>query len=171
MSFCVVSHRHGLIPFAFRLQNQGAKTELVVCTERFEKAWEGKFEKILPAKEARHVGNLEPVLEMTKAGEVIVLSDNLDVSRMFNGVPGFFGLQRTSRWEKPKSVLRGGFWWNGEELHNPHVLLCDVGVWPGGMGASELGGLTLIRLDGDNAQNFHQLTEPVLQLLREERLD
>ena len=166
MSFLVVSHRHDLIPFAYRLKNQGSKTELVICTERFEKAWEGKFDTIIPARETRHLENLGPALEMARAGEVVVLSDNYKVGDMFQGVETFYGTQRVEEYNAPTSLLRIGGWWSDGKLQNPHLLVCDLGAWPGGYGPATLGGLTLIRVEGDNATTLSEFIEPVLHLLR-----
>jgi hypothetical protein len=167
LSFLVISHRHDLIPFAFRLKNQGSKTELVICTERFEKAWEGKFDCVIPARETRHLENLGPVLEMAQSGEVTVISDNRKVSEMFHGVETFYGIQEVEEYNAPSSLLRIGGWWRDGELHNPHILVCDLGTWPGGYGPEDLGGLTLIRIDSDNATTLLEFIKPILHLLSE----
>jgi len=167
MSFLVVSHEHALIPFAYRLKLQGSPTELVVCSERFEKAWEGKFDHILPAKEVSK-SNLAPSLELTKAGEVITLSDNRKTSKMFEGVANFFGVTQMKEYPQPNSVLRLGAWFDGDAFQLPHLLICDMGAWPGGYGPAQLGGLTLVRLDSENDNLFHEFTSPIRELLRTE---
>ena len=82
MTYLVVSHDHSLIPFAYRLKLQGHETELLIKSERYEGAWEGKFDHILAAKEINKE-NLGPTLDLAKAGEVTVVSDNRKTSRMF----------------------------------------------------------------------------------------
>jgi hypothetical protein len=166
MGYLVVSHEHGLIPFAYRLKLQGYKTELVVSSERFEHSWEGKFDHILPAKEVNKE-NLGPSLELAKAGNVTVLSDNRKTSSMFEGVESFFGVTEIEEYPKPQSIVRLGGWFDGEAFQNPHLLICDVGVWPGGYGPVQLGGLTLIRLDAENHNLFHEFIAPVRDLLLE----
>jgi len=166
MSFLVVSHDHSLIPFAYRLKLQGHSTELVVCSPRYEKAWEGKFDHILPASEVSRK-NLEPSLDLAKSGEVTVLSDNYKTSKMFAGVETFFGVTKVEEYDEPASIVRLGGWFDGESFQNPHLLVCDVGAWPGGFGPLKLGGLTLIRLDAENHSLFHEFIAPVRDLLRE----
>ena len=166
MSFLVVSHRHELIPFAYRLKNQGEKTELVVCTPRFEKAWEGKFDRILPAKEVSRT-NLEPTLELARAGQVTVLSNNHKTSKMFNEVDSFYGTCEVEEYPKPSSLLRVGGWWEGGELHNPHLLIYDLGAWPGGYGPNVPGGMTLIRVEPSQVPLLLEAIEPLTTLLQE----
>jgi len=164
MSFLVVSHRHDLIPFAYRLKNQGHKTELVVCTELFQKAWEGKFDHILPAKEV-NAENLGPSLDLARRGEVTVISDNFKTSRMFEGVDNFYGVLSLEEFDKPTSPVRVGVWYENEAFTNPHLLIYDLGTWPGGLGPAIPGGLTLLRIEGENIGFFHEFIAPLVDTL------
>jgi hypothetical protein len=165
MPFLVVSHRHEMIPFAYRLKNQGHTTELLVCTERFEKAWEGKFDHVMPAREVRHTENLKPVMQMAERGELHVLCDSLKVSKKFEGIPNFYGTTLVEEYDPPTSLLRLGGWWTGDGWLNPHLLVCDLGAWPGGYGTNVLGGLTLIRLGRENLGLFEEFISPVAETL------
>ena len=165
MSFLVVSHQHELIPFAYRLKHQGHNTQLLVCSERFEKAWEGKFDHFMPAADVNKE-NLEPTLEMAKRGEVTVLSDNRSTSRMFEGVETFYGICEMEEYPLPRGPLRFGGWFNGEEIVNQHVIVCDEGAWPGGLGPQRLGGLTLIRLSDEHSMLLDQVSAGLMDLWR-----
>jgi hypothetical protein len=164
MPYLVVSYTHLLIPFAYRLKLEGNQTQLVVCSPPFEKAWNGKFDHVLPAREV-NAENLKPTLEMAQRGEVTVLSDSNKTSRMFRGVPSFYGVLPTKRKDRPQSLLRLGAWWNGEEFTNHHFLVCDLGAWPGGYGPQVLGGLTLLRASPEHIPVFEPVLNPLVETI------
>jgi hypothetical protein len=167
MNFLVVSQYHDLIPFAYRLKNQGNKTELVICTRRYEKAWKGKFDCVLPAKEV-NAENLQGALDLARAGEVVVISDSFNTSRMFEGVENFYGVTKSHEFEKPTSPVRVGAWYSDGKFSNPHLLIYDLGTWPGGLGPLVPGGLTLVRIEGENVGLFRGLVSHLEGLLSEQ---
>ncbi len=149
--FLVISHTHGLFPFAHRLRNEGHEVEVLTWKRRYERSWEGKFTKALLASDKTLTKeNLGPAVEAAKAGEITVVTDVRDLSHTFAGAQNYYG--QISQADAPVSPLRLGGWFDGETFQAPHVLVVDQGVWPGGLGANEVGGLTLIRADGENRE-------------------
>jgi len=151
--FLVVSHAHGLLPFAHRLKLENQDVEALVVAPRFEKAWAGKLRKVLRNSQGDiNPETLGPVVQKAEAGELVVLIDSHQTETVFSNAKMKYGTLRTD--SKPQSVLRAGVWFDGESPHLHHALVCDIGVWPGGLGPGDLGGLTLIRVDNSDATQY-----------------
>lgn len=151
--FLVVSHAHGLLPFAHRLKLENQDVEALVVAPRFEKAWAGKLRKVLRNSQGDiNPETLGPVVAKAEAGDLVVLIDSHQTETVFSNAKLKYGTLRTD--SKPQSVLRAGVWFDGEKPHLHHALIVDAGVWPGGLGPNELGGLTLIRVDSPGAIDY-----------------
>jgi hypothetical protein len=42
----VISHRHHLLPFAWRLKQEGCEVDVIIDRDSYEKAWEGRFKPL-----------------------------------------------------------------------------------------------------------------------------
>lgn len=165
MKFLVISRTHGLLPFAYRLRNEGHDVQVLIWKKRFERSWDGKFEKLFKMSEKTLTPeNLEPVISLAEQGELVVVTDVRDAEEYFSNAQQYLGTHRFP--EAPESPLRLGFWFDGETVHAPHLLICDIGAWPGGLGTMKECGMTLARLDGENEQTALGLLQPVLDPLK-----
>lgn len=143
MRFLIASHRAELLPLAHRLRREGHEVEALVWRARYEAAWEGSLAKI-----ARHSdGTLEreALSEKLKAADRVLTT----VHRVQEMHPAAYGVAQNLTEHAPKDRLLLGGWFDGEQIQAPHLLVADWGLFPGGLGAQVLGGLTLIRLGGD----------------------
>jgi hypothetical protein len=149
MKFLVLSHTHSLLPFAYRLQLSGADVQPVVVVQAFEAAWRGKIDKSPRDQKGR--------LDQTWVGEQanktdIVLTDDWKLQSFLSHVSTFkktYGVHQQHHTTDGglEGPLRLGAWFDGENLHGHHLLVIDRGAWPGGMGPSIDGGLTMVRID------------------------
>ena len=146
MRLLVATHRHSLLPFAWRLKREGYDVETLVWKDRYEKAWDGMFAKALKGKEKSRE-NLETLGDMARSGEFLVMVDSERGEKVFDGAPGLFGAM--PRREGAASPLAVGGWFDGEEVipHLTHLLVKDVGLLTGGLGLPMMGGATLVKLD------------------------
>ena len=162
--FLVFSDAHGLVPLAHRLRLHKAPTELIIRKKSFERAWNGKITKILRKQDGTlNDENLNVARQRVANGETYLLTD---VPRLpnFEG-PGIFG--RCEFDQKPESAARAGAWFDGEFLRGHHLLVLDLGAWPGGLGPQVAGGATLIIPPLDMDMSFmDQLWEPVVGELK-----
>lgn len=141
MKILVFSHHHGLLPFAHRLKREGHEVEVVVWNNRYARAWEGKLDKLTQGKPTAEL--LAPQLEQAHAGELVVVTDSMKGQEMFAGSKLLYGVPQTIPFPKPPSLCLGG-WFRDRQLFSPRWLVPDWGLWPGGLGASVLGGCTAI---------------------------
>ena len=143
--FMVISREHHLLPLAHKLKNiEGLPTNVIVWKKAFERAWSGLIEKTLSAKHKEiHRENVSKLVEAAAQDNVHVISDVPSVQ--FEG-PHVYATA-DSEFGKAKEGLRVGFWWDGDNVHAPHILCFDMGTNYGGMGLrEEPGGVTLIDL-------------------------
>jgi len=168
----VISREHKLLPLAHRLRNvEGWPTEVVVWKRSYENAWEGMLKKdVLSSKREINAASVTDWADRANKGELVVVHDVPKLEGAFNsnstfpvmaqvGVPssvrlGLFPVM--ARVGTPSSI-RLGFWWNGKEPQLPHLLVCDMGAWPGGRGRKVLGGLTLIAVTDNNLALWQEL--------------
>jgi len=150
--FLIVSHKHGLLPFAWKLMREGMDVEVVVWKDRYEKAWQGLIDKALLGDTKRQrEGTATPFdewIRLATEGELIVLTDSRSVARMFEGAPRLFARLWGDEWTfagLPSLLI--GAWYDGESFRLPHWIVPDWGVWPGGLGSLQIGGATLISQD------------------------
>ena len=139
-SFLVISHAHGLLPLVHRLRLAGHTVELMVWKKSFERAWDGRITKFPrgPKGEVPHEA-IERAGELAAAGKVEIITD---MTSLEFPVPVYGRLEVP---DPPRLSLRVGGWFDGEEMVDHHLLVCDVGAQAGGMGAQTLGGMTLVR--------------------------
>jgi hypothetical protein len=140
VGYLVITHHHGLLPFANRLKAQGHDVDTVVWRQRFEKAWDGKISPtIRRSKGEVHEETLDVCREQVSNGDSILLTDVF-------GLEGFVGncFPRLAPDVEPTSAIRLGGWFNGENATGLHLLIYDQGAWPGGMGLNVPGGLTMV---------------------------
>jgi hypothetical protein len=142
-SFLVVSHKHELLPFANRLMNEGHKVYVIIWRSKYERAWSGRIEPVLKfSRDSIRKETWGPYVEKVKSGELIVVSNVPKVREIFEG-HGYHWSALDQRLTEP---FRCGGWFTGEEILNPHLVIADVGAWPGGLGSRVDGGLVLVRL-------------------------
>jgi len=151
--FLIVSYHAGLLPLAQRLRNEGHSVDVIVWRKRFERAWGDRLDPTLRGSQGEmNRERLQGVLEKVAASGTIVLSDVAPGSgahEMLSQLPTTKYLRVEM---EPPQVgepfdLRAGWWFDGEHLIEPHLLIYDVGVWPGGLGPQLPGGLTLVMPD------------------------
>ena len=141
MRFVVASLRAELLPLAHRLRREGHEVEALVWRARYESAWEGAI-----TKSVRHSdGSLEIAALESKLREADRVLTT--VRRVQELCPTAFGVATKLTEAEPRDRLLLGGWFDGEGILAPHLLVADWGVYPGGLGAQCLGGLTLVRLD------------------------
>ena len=172
--FLVLSYEHGLLPVAHRLQRvEGETVHVLVKKKRYERAWSGRFPNTVRGEHGEiQAESLEPLVAQAERGELIVLSDSPWADTVLSNAQRVFGtleLGDGGNWA-PSGPLRVGGWWTGEgggPLLAPHLLVVDQGCWPGGLGPSIPGGLTLARISSPTALAlFDQLTKGAVELLQ-----
>jgi len=143
MRILVASDQHHLLPFAWRLRREGADVEVLVFKDRFERAWEGMFEKALVGK-AKGRANLEILAQLAADGEMAILTDSERGMRAFSSGTIFGSYGAT---EGDRGQLSLGGWFNGSAWvpSLDHIFVNDWGLWPGGFGPEVLAGGTLVR--------------------------
>jgi hypothetical protein len=170
----VISNRHELVPLFHRLRRQGEDAELVIWNSRFEDAWSGLVKQVVRRSDGSLTqDNLAPAIEAAEAGEVTVVTATRKAAGWFSGAQRLFGPGPEGLTSPADRVLFGG-WFDREQVQAPHLLVADWGVWTGGMGPAQMGGLTLVRLgDGGSDQavgrsgevNINNLPAPLLTAL------
>ena len=166
-NFLIISRQHGLIPFANRLRLEGHTVDLVVWKHRYEKAWEGSLvEKALRGSQGEIRRDiLEGYIKHCEEGKATLLTDVPSLTTPFaNAVIRYHHVE----WDSPaRGPIRLGGWFDGETLRAPHLLVLDMGAWPGGLGASVAGGCTLIAPDPAQDLGFLDvLWQPILERLK-----
>lgn len=161
-SFIVITPYHHLIPLAWRLRHEGHQVELLILKRRYREAWDGRFDKIIKA-DTQHDNLSKERQGIMEAAKEIGATVVCDASRggwseTFEGYDGYFGAGPSPE-PLLSTVLLGG-WFDGESFRNRHLLIQDVGLWPGGLGAREVAGLTLIHPERW-PENFDALLEEV----------
>jgi hypothetical protein len=170
MKILALCNQHHLMPFANRLRLEGHDVEVVVWkagkSSRYERAWAGSLPQVLRSSRGEVSDeHLAPAIEAAQRGQVTVLTDSYNAAHRFNGARRLFPAVRTE--ELPQSVLRLGAWFDGEKMQALHGLCVDVGAWPGGLGAREPGGLTLVRIDHSEAREIiGEMLEPLAERLK-----
>lgn len=152
MRFLVASLRAELLPLAHRLRREGHEVEALVWRARYEAAWEGAL-----TKSVRHSdGTLEIAALETRLREADRVLTT--VRRVQELCPTAYGVAPKLTEVEPRDRLLLGGWFSGEEIQAPHLLVADWGVYPGGLGAHVLGGLTLVKLGtgGETTPNAKQ---------------
>ena len=142
MSYLILSHTHHLLPVAQRLRREGATVEWAPWRSRYSRAWQGTLDTALGPDARRTEETLQPLIDMAAAGELTVLHDGPRWSELFRGATDQWGTREPVG---DLSPLRACGWWDGNDLHAPHLLVADLGAWPGGLGPRVEGGATLVR--------------------------
>lgn len=134
MKVLVITHKHHLLPFAWRLHNHHhVPVEVIVKNKRFEKAWGGR----LPKLELPQVGEKElyaAVREIVVEQGMVVVTDSDRWSQELGGIPNLFPTLPFGK--EPISPLYVGGWFDGERFISRHLYIEEWGLWPGGMGPS-----------------------------------
>jgi hypothetical protein len=162
MKYLVVTNKHELHPLANLLLSEDLDVDVVVWKRRYEAAWAGRLNlvgKFSQGEMSRETW--DPYKELAKAGELVVLTNVPRVWDIF-GIqpeevpPWFFGSQPSEGMVEP---IRFGGWVHQGEICLPHILVYDLGLWPGGLGPQLPGGVTLISLQGDEWQRVLPVDE------------
>lgn len=144
-SFLVLSYRHHLTPFAWRLQREGHTVESICFKPRYERAWAGALPSSLaggPKRVADFQAQFASLLPQIDAGDVVVLHDH---TKWTSIVPNAQFPTLPIAPGEPMTPIRLGGWFDGERVVCPHLLIEDRGAWPGGFGPAVAGGLTVVR--------------------------
>ena len=152
--FLVVTHKHGLTPFANRLRNEGHDVEIIVWKPRYAKAWDGRFKSLVRHEEGTPSAEaLETVQAALDTGELVLLSDFPHPLPLTSPVQSFnMGTQEASE------PLRLGAWISPEgTIEAPHLMIYDMGLWPGGLGLQKAAGATIVRLEAGAAEAARDL--------------
>ena len=144
MKVLVISHQHHLLPFSWRLQQEGWETEIVVVKDRFEKAWRGKLSSTLRSGDKRAYENREALRQQANEEGYPVITDSPKWLEIFDGYENLYGFVPRPDGANRLPPLTLGAWFDGESYSGRHLLLEDQGLWPGGLGPNVPGGLTLI---------------------------
>jgi hypothetical protein len=137
MKIVVISHKHQLLPLAFRLHRDGADLDVFVIKERYQQsAWGGLLET-QPWERHRY----EPLVE--DKDNLVVVTDSPKGMEAFAGCPSLFGLSKHRQFKGYPHLLVGG-WFDGENWHWPHWLVPEWGAWTGDLGPLVVGCLTLL---------------------------
>lgn len=145
--FTVVSRTHSLFPLAYRLRGEGHEVDLHVWDGRFSRAWRAalapqSLERLSDDGEwETHSRQLARVISQAEGGSCLV-SDLPELWVPSGNVPHRY--VAPSQPAPAASLLKVGGWWTGDKLLTPHVLVEDRGAWPGGLGTTTPGGLTLV---------------------------
>ncbi|MBK25956.1 MAG: hypothetical protein CME70_18285 [Halobacteriovorax sp.] len=150
------------MPLAHRLNLSGEQTNLIVWKHRFEKAWGGSLDQVIRGSKGEiRRETLDLIGEQVREGQVTLITDvPLEKLGLEPGDGNIYGGLEGS--EKPLSALRIGGWFDGSKVQSPHLLVADMGAWPGGMGPDTLGGLTLVF---PNAAVVREFMEPQLEVM------
>jgi hypothetical protein len=162
--FLVFSETHSLVPVAHRLRLHGVPTELIIRKKSFEKAWDGKITKVLRKQDGTlNNENLDIARTRVASGDTCLISDTPYLHE-FSG-PNIFA---TMEWaERPEGAARVGAWFDGETLRGHHLIVMDLGAWPGGLGPPIAGGITLVIPPIDLDMSFmDQLWKPIADKLK-----
>lgn len=142
MKILVVSHQHGLLPFAWRLKREGHEVSTVVVSPRYQAAWAGRLDKETTGELKRE--DLERWKEPAATGELVVLTDSTKAMEAFTGAPMLYGTW-TVPGSAPAQLYMGAWFSDMGEWHDPHWFFPDWGLWPGGFGPTVLAGGVLVR--------------------------
>lgn len=160
--FLVLSREHHLLPLAHRLRNiEGAPTEVIVWKKSYENAWDGMIEKdLMSSKRELHTDSITKLVERAVAGELIVVHDvpSLASTNAFEEAEHAYCIE-PSEGEPSALPVRLGWWNTTEGSGAMHLLVYDMGAWPGGMGRSIPGGVTLIKLEGEGLVFFQAMAK------------
>ena len=166
-SFLVLSHTHSLIPLAYRLHNEGHEVELVVWHKGFAEAWRGK----VPAAVKHTSGQLSErdlgrYVAQVERGERVLVTDVEQLRAPFGNARLRY---HRLRWpEVPGTGLQVGAWFDGEEIHQPHLLVYDLGPWAGGGGPQTVAGGCTMALPNPETEleGLERLWEPLVGQLK-----
>ncbi|MHA2265731.1 MAG: hypothetical protein ACXAEN_25345, partial [Candidatus Thorarchaeota archaeon] len=80
MKALVISHRHHLLPYAWRLKQEGCEVDVIIDRDSYEKAWEGRFKPLFKGgkdkSEKRSPKGKEAVRRVAEQEEAFVLTDS-----------------------------------------------------------------------------------------------
>lgn len=135
--YLVLPRRHHLIPLAWRLKGEGHTVGVLPRSDRYERAWDGLFDKAFKGQEKRDREEMAQLVEMAKTGQFTILTDCEKWQAQFEGAERVFGPTGENpipnEW-RPAPVQVGA-WRTGDGRDIlPHLIVRDLGAWPGGMG-------------------------------------
>lgn len=135
--YLVLPRRHHLIPLAWRLKGEGHTVGVLPRSDRYERAWDGLFDKAFKGPEKRDREEMAQLVEMAKAGQFTILTDCEKWQAQFEGAERLYGVAGENpipnEW-RPHPVQVGAWKLPSGEDILPHLMVRDLGAWPGGMG-------------------------------------
>jgi hypothetical protein len=146
VKFLVLSYRHYLLPFAWRLKRDGHEVQVAQVSSKgaYAQAWAGRFESILPPGVKVDDRDTRAVREAVEMSSAVVLTDSTRWSEAFDGYSRLWGVSPSPE-PVPAGLVVGG-WFDGSVFAAPHLIIEDVGAWTGGQGPLVPAAATLIRL-------------------------
>jgi hypothetical protein len=168
MNFLVISRQHGLLPFSNRLKSEGHNLDQVVWKHRYERAWSGRIDKTLRGSKGEIRRDiLEGYVKHCESGDAILLTDVPSLTVPFTNAQRRYHVLPSD--PPPAANVRLGAWFDGENLQAPHLLVYDLGSWPGGLGSRVPGGATLILPNpGQDLSFLDSLWGPIKERLKSE---
>ncbi|GAF72142.1 unnamed protein product, partial [marine sediment metagenome] len=108
---------------------------------------------------------LEGYIKHCEEGQATLLTDVPSLTVPFSNAHTRY--HRVEQETPAHEPIRLGGWFDGETLLAPHLLVYDMGAWPGGLGASVPGGCTLVTPDPTQDLGFlEDLWRPILERLK-----
>lgn len=140
MRVLVISHKHGLLPLAWRMVRDGHDVSVAVCTERYAKAWSGKFTPIWTGRRPK-AEQVQAVREIVQETGAAVYTDSFTWRDALRDLPNLY----------PTLPARGDIgplqlsaWFDGETFGQSYLLIEDRGAWTGGQGPTVVSAVTAI---------------------------
>ena len=149
MRILVISHKHHLLPFAWRLAREGNTVHVKVQRDRYQRAWAGKLAR-WPGQGSMEEQADEVAAATRESDPLTVLTDSLTWQRLLRerGAQRVVGVLERPYPEDGKALaLAVGGWWTGEQWHSPHLWLQERGLWPGGLGPATPGAGMAVHLN------------------------
>ena len=143
MKITVISNKHGLLPFAWRLKKEGAEVSTVVVKDRYEKAWAGLLEKDLVGRQ-KSQESWQGLSDSLRQDGSLVLCDSPKVVKTLSGYEGLYGIADGNT-DSPGGLIVAGWLHPSAGILRPHYLLPDYGLQSGGQGPAVLSGAVLYR--------------------------
>lgn len=142
MKVLVLSQKHGLLPFAYRLTREGHDVEVLVEKPRYRKAWKGRLKSFEPPEGTDAETLRKAVRESAEESGAVVLTDSARWTKEFDGYDKLFASVPSDEVLPEPGICA---WWNGTQFVGRHLFLTEWGLWPGGMGSLVPGAGVLVR--------------------------
>jgi hypothetical protein len=154
MRVLVISHKHGLLPLAWRLVRDGHDVSVAVCTERYSKAWAGKFTPIWTGRKPKNQ-QVHAVREIVQETGAAVYTDSFTWRDALEDLPNLYPTLPSKGDIGP---LQLSAWFDGTGFSQAHLVVEDRGAWTGGQGPSVVSAVTMLRWPRNADDIFNPLS-------------